>query len=113
MTAGDGVRRAARPHDHRRESVMRRLPFVATGTLVLALGLAPAASAQEPDPCLLIFGADNATIVGTNGDDVIRGTDGPDIILAGAGNDVIFGLGGDDKICGGDGNDRIDGGSGN
>ena len=57
---------------------MRRLPLVAIGALVLGLGLAPAASAQEPDPCLLIFGADSATIVGTDGNDVIRGPDGPD-----------------------------------
>ncbi len=54
-----------------------------------------------------------ATIVGTNGNDVIRGTEGPDVIVALGGNDRIFGLGGGDTICGGPGNDRIKGQKGN
>ncbi len=54
-----------------------------------------------------------ATIVGTNGADVIRGTEGPDVIVALGGNDKIFGLGGGDVICGGPGNDRIRGQKGN
>jgi len=53
-----------------------------------------------------------ATIVGTEGDDVIDGTDNPDVISSLGGNDIINGLGGDDTICGGDGADTINGGDG-
>ena len=56
------------------------------------------------------FELEQATILGTPGNDVIRGTEGPDVIVAGDGNDKVWGLGGDDVICGGLGNDRIDGG---
>ncbi|MDP9387807.1 MAG: hypothetical protein M3Q48_07720, partial [Actinomycetota bacterium] len=49
-----------------------------------------------------------ATLVGTQGDDVLVGTEGPDIIHGGPGNDRIRGLGGDDVICGGDGDDGVD-----
>lgn len=41
-----------------------------------------------------------ATIVGTNGDDVLRGTPGRDVIHGLGGNDVIEGLGGNDRVCG-------------
>ena len=54
----------------------------------------------------------NATIVGTNGDDTIYGTEGDDVIVGLKGNDVIYGLGGNDKICGGPGSDTIFGGLG-
>lgn len=53
-----------------------------------------------------------ATIVGTDGDDVLRGTSGNDVIHGLGGNDTIEGLGGNDIICGGPGNDTILGGSG-
>jgi 4-amino-4-deoxy-L-arabinose transferase-like glycosyltransferase len=52
------------------------------------------------------------TIVGTNGDDIIRGTEGDDVIHAFDGNDTVYGLGGNDTICGKDGNDILDGGEG-
>lgn len=52
------------------------------------------------------------TIVGTNGNDVLRGTPGPDVIFAGDGNDRIAGLGGNDVIVGGAGNDVLYGGDG-
>ncbi|MGQ0620950.1 MAG: choice-of-anchor Q domain-containing protein [Panacagrimonas sp.] len=45
-----------------------------------------------------------ASIVGTDGDDVLGG---------GFGDDLIEGRGGNDLICGGDGNDRLMGGAGN
>ena len=68
---------------------MRWMPLIATGMLVLGLLLPAAASAQAPpDPCLLIFEVEEATIVGTDGNDTIRGTEGSDVILAGAGNDL-------------------------
>ncbi|MDP2709786.1 MAG: FG-GAP-like repeat-containing protein [Solirubrobacteraceae bacterium] len=53
-----------------------------------------------------------ATIVGTEGNDVLVGTSGDDVIVGLGGNDVIVGLGGNDIICGGAGDDVIDGGSG-
>ncbi len=54
-----------------------------------------------------------ATIVGTNGDDVLVGTERRDVIFAGLGNDTVNALGGDDLICGGFGDDTIDAGDGN
>jgi len=54
-----------------------------------------------------------ATILGTEGDDVIDGTPGPDVIHGLGGNDRIHGLGGDDALCGGDGDDRLFGEEGN
>ena len=54
-----------------------------------------------------------ATIIGTEGNDVLRGTGGRDVIVAFGGNDRIFGFGGDDLICAGYGNDVVYGGRGN
>jgi Ca2+-binding RTX toxin-like protein len=54
-----------------------------------------------------------ATIVGSEGNDVLNGTPGDDVIVALGGADRINGGGGNDLICGGDGDDKIDGGSGN
>jgi len=55
----------------------------------------------------------SATIVGTNGDDVLTGTVGDNVIAGLGGNDEINALGGNDLICGNDGNDIINGGVGN
>jgi len=54
-----------------------------------------------------------ATIVGTDGDDVLQGTDKADVIWGGPGNDKIYGGLGNDIICGGPGDDLIHGGRGN
>ena len=54
-----------------------------------------------------------ATIVGTEGPDVINGTNGADVIVGLRGDDVINGLGGDDVICGELGLDQLSGGDGN
>lgn len=51
-----------------------------------------------------------ATIVGTNGANVLAGTNQTDVIVAGGGNDTIKGKGGGDLICAGGGNDYVDGG---
>ncbi len=53
-----------------------------------------------------------ATIVGTEGNDVISGTYTTDVIAGLGGNDYILGKGGDDVICGGDGNDILVGNDG-
>lgn len=54
-----------------------------------------------------------ATIIGTNGADVIVGTSGRDVIVAKAGNDTIDARGGNDLVCAGNGKDTIIGGRGN
>lgn len=54
-----------------------------------------------------------ATIVGTDGDDVITGTGKADVIVGMMGDDRIDGAGGDDLICGGPGADVLIGGTGN
>jgi Ca2+-binding RTX toxin-like protein len=64
---------------------------------------------EEPPRCH----GRRATIVGTEGPDVLRGTPGRDVIWGGGGNDVIFGSLGNDLICGGPGADLIHGGRGN
>ena len=53
-----------------------------------------------------------ATLVGTEGDDVLVGTNGPDVIVGLGGDDTIDGLAGDDTICGGNGKDELNGGEG-
>jgi Ca2+-binding RTX toxin-like protein len=54
-----------------------------------------------------------ATIVGTEGPDVLRGTPGRDVIVGLGGDDEIFGGLGNDIVCGGPGADLIHGGRGN
>jgi Ca2+-binding RTX toxin-like protein len=66
----------------------------------------PAAPSKRKD----CFGT--ATILGTDGDDVLVGTAGDDRINGLGGNDVIRGMEGADQICGGLGNDEIYGGPG-
>jgi Ca2+-binding RTX toxin-like protein len=53
-----------------------------------------------------------ATIVGTNGNDVRTGTPSRDVMLGLEGNDTLSGLGGNDVICGAKGNDTLKGGQG-
>lgn len=53
-----------------------------------------------------------ATIVGTDGADVLRGTKKADVIVGNGGDDRIFGLGGNDIICGNAGADYVLGGDG-
>ena len=70
-------------------------------------GFAHMAWAQEPT----CFGVP-ATIVGTDGDDLLVGTADADVIVGLGGHDTILGLLGDDLLCGGEGNDNLDGGEG-
>nr|WP_281379891.1 calcium-binding protein [Nocardioides ginsengisegetis] len=53
-----------------------------------------------------------ATIVGSDGPDMIVGTAGDDVIAGLGGGDAIDGLAGDDVICGDDGADQLRGGPG-
>ncbi|HET9162135.1 MAG TPA: calcium-binding protein [Solirubrobacterales bacterium] len=76
------------------------------GILAIGAGETPE---EEPPRCH----GRRATIVGTDGDDVLRGTPQRDVIWGGPGNDEITGSLGNDLICGGGGDDLIHGGRGN
>ena len=85
--------------------------------LLIAGGLAPVVAwADSADAAPVHCYGFVATVVGTEGSDIIDAADGVtnerDVIAARGGNDVIFGLGGDDVICGNDGNDVIFGDAG-
>jgi hypothetical protein len=83
--------------------------MLVAAVIAAAAGTTPAAATATTD---YTCGGADATIVGTDGDDVLTGTTGPDVIVGLGGKDEIRGLGGDDIICGGDGADRIFGGGG-
>ena len=85
--------------------------FLALGMALIAtvlVGTAPA-SEEEAPRC---HGA-RATIVGGEGDDLLRGTPGRDVIWGAGGDDTILGSLGNDLLCGGPGADLIHGGRGN
>jgi Ca2+-binding RTX toxin-like protein len=79
---------------------------------VLVAGFAASASAATTPDKPMCHGRP-ATIVGTDGNDVIRGTSGQDVVWGGKGDDTIEGLLGNDLLCGGPGADAIHGGRGN
>jgi Ca2+-binding RTX toxin-like protein len=56
---------------------------------------------------VLRCGGLEATMVGTEGPDVLRGTSERDVIVALGGDDVIRAGSGDDVVCAGDGDDRV------
>ena len=87
---------------------MKRIAALAGAMLAsLTLVAVPAASAAPPQ-CR----GEVATIVGTDGPDVIVGTDSADVIVALGGADTVRSLGGADVVCAGDGEDRVHGGAG-
>jgi Ca2+-binding RTX toxin-like protein len=69
-------------------------------------------SGTTPPPGVAFCDGKMATLVGTDGDDVIEGTSGPDVVVAGDGDDVIIGKGGNDTVCAGPGDDDMKGGNG-
>jgi uncharacterized protein (DUF2147 family) len=71
-------------------------------------GAAPPPGA-EPPTCKGL----PATIVGTDGNDVLSGTPGKDVIVGLGGNDKLSALAGNDLVCGAKGNDTLKGGPGN
>lgn len=78
--------------------------------LLATLAVVPvAAPGEEPPRCR----GEVATIVGSDGDDVLEGTLQPDVIWGGGGDDVIYGRQGSDLICAGPGADLVQGGRGN
>jgi Ca2+-binding RTX toxin-like protein len=78
---------------------------VALGTVLLAPSSAQAAGGVRTEGV-------RCTIVGTQGNDVLRGTSKRDVICGRGGNDIVRGGGGGDRIDGGTGKDRIYGGAG-
>jgi Ca2+-binding RTX toxin-like protein len=87
-----------------------RSSFLLAALLVLAALAAQAFGAEAEDARCQ---GHKATIVGTEGDDVIHGTPSRDVIYGGKGDDEIFGSLGNDLICGGPGDDVLHGGRGN
>jgi Ca2+-binding RTX toxin-like protein len=85
-----------------------KVAMVLISAVLTVLATSSGAPADSAATCL----GERATIVGTEGDDLIAGTSKDDVIVALAGNDVINAHGGDDLVCAGDGNDRIDAGDG-
>lgn len=92
-------------------------PAVLLGVLlgVLTLLSAPGAPAaqgpgrgEEPPTCA----GQPATVVGTEGDDLLRGTPEADVIAGLGGDDRLVGLAGDDLLCGDAGSDVIRAGAG-
>lgn len=82
-----------------------------TTLLILVIGPASAALAFSNDQPLMCDGLE-ATIVGTEGDDLLIGTDGDDVIVALGGNDIVRAHDGNDRICLGPGDDTAQGGYG-
>ena len=80
---------------------------VAMSAALLAVPVSQSVDAATPK----CFGK-AATIVGTNGRDIIKGTRRADVIVAKGGKDTIVGRGGNDLICAGGGNDIIRAGAG-
>jgi Ca2+-binding RTX toxin-like protein len=92
--------------------VRRRLAAIALLACAVVAFIAVTASGAETGATPMCDDK-AATIVGTNGDDVIQGTEKADVIWAGPGDDTVYGGLGNDIICGGAGDDLIHGGRGN
>lgn len=78
---------------------------------LVAPGLSPASASPPVVPVTRCAGL-RATIVGSNGPEVLVGTPDADVVAAFGGDDVIEGRGGADVICAGPGDDMVFGGSG-
>ena len=91
--------------------ILQNSAIVAVIALTATILVASPVLSQEDNPVPQCDGLD-ATIIGTDGDDVLQGTFRDDVIVGLGGNDTITGASGNDTICGGDGADIIDGQSG-
>ena len=92
---------------------MRRVLIVtALFACLVAAFLAVTAAGTETEAAPMCHGK-RATIVGTDGNDVLIGTEKADVIWGGPGDDKIYGGLGNDIVCGGAGDDLIHGGRGN
>ena len=90
---------------------LRTLVFALVSTLVL--GAAVVATAGRAEARTYRCNGQDATIVGTRGNDRIEGTDGDDVIVTLAGDDVVLAGDGDDVVCTGAGDDVVFAGGGN
>jgi hypothetical protein len=104
------------------------VPVTTVPVTTVPVTTVPVTTVPSDDPASCV--GQKATVIGSDGDDVLVGTPGPDVIAGGPGSDIIVGRAGDDVICGGsgvdtlignegvdylfgdDGDDRITGGSG-
>ncbi len=89
-----------------------RFRLISVAVISVVLSTVLAATPVGAQSVFFVCNGVQATIVGTDADDILRGTPGPDVIAGLDGNDTIRGLGGDDIICGGSGDDEIFGGLG-
>jgi Ca2+-binding RTX toxin-like protein len=83
---------------------------VAVACVALLLAFVPISPTPASDETTADCAGVEATISGTDGDDVLEGTNKHDVIMGGAGADEINGRAGNDRICGGTGRDRLTGG---
>jgi Ca2+-binding RTX toxin-like protein len=58
-------------------------------------------------------GRGNDSLIGAEGNDVLKGGGGRDELFGGEGNDILKGGGGRDTLTGDEGDDELDGGNGN
>jgi Ca2+-binding RTX toxin-like protein len=97
--------------------VSSRIRGVAAGLALACVGFGAVAVAAEPQQGTEIEAprchGRQATIVGSDGNDVLHGTPGRDVVWGGKGDDTIFGSLGNDLLCGGPGADIMHGGRGN
>ncbi|HEY7876052.1 MAG TPA: calcium-binding protein [Actinomycetota bacterium] len=84
---------------------MRRLALLTSLTLAFGLLVVDPSGAQSPHDCWGL----QATIIGTEGDDVLEGTPQRDVIVGLGGDDEITGRGRRDYICGDRGGDVLRG----
>jgi Ca2+-binding RTX toxin-like protein len=80
-------------------------------SLALIMALAPISPTLAARKTSARCAGVEATITGTDQDDVLTGTNKRDVIMGGGGADEIRGMAGNDRICGGNGRDRISGGA--
>jgi Ca2+-binding RTX toxin-like protein len=92
---------------------MRKIFLPLALVFLLASSLAAAVPPAEEEIEEARCHGRRATIVGTEGNDVLQGTPGRDVIWGGDGDDTILGSLGNDLLCGGPGADLIHGGRGN
>lgn len=83
-----------------------------TGVLALDAGIRVVVSGLVPIETPISCGGLPATMLGTNGDDVLSGSRFDDVIIAFDGDDRIYGREGDDTICADAGRDRAYGEAG-
>jgi Ca2+-binding RTX toxin-like protein len=87
---------------------MRSRAGIATAGILLVVSATSVTAHAAGPRC---FGK-SATIVGTNGNDVLRGTNRADVIVARGGSDTVRAKEGNDRVCAGAGHDLVRGAAG-